>query len=121
MSSPHVTGSAALLLQLHPGWTPRQVKSALVSSAGPAWANTARTQEAPVTLEGGGLVNRPRATNPLVFTDPASLSFQDLDLSRGSDSRALLVRVSDAGGGAGTWQVELAPQATSAGASLDLP
>ena len=121
MSSPHVTGSAALLLQLHPGWTPRQVKSALVSSAGPAWANTARTQEAPVTLEGGGLVNLPRATNPLVFTDPASLSFQDLDVSHGSDSRALLVRVSDAGGGAGTWQVELAPQATSAGASLDLP
>jgi hypothetical protein len=33
----------------------------------------------------------------------------------------VLVRVADAGGGAGTWSVELAPQSTTAGASLDLP
>ena len=30
--------------QLHPAWTPAQVKSALVSTAGPAWGDTARTQ-----------------------------------------------------------------------------
>jgi subtilisin family serine protease len=121
MSSPHVTGAAALLLQLHPGWTPRQIKSALVSTAAPAWADTARAREAPVTLAGGGLVDLPRAMTPEVFTEPASLSFQDLDVNRGSDSKALLVRVSDAGGGAGTWDVRQAPQASSAGASLDLP
>jgi hypothetical protein len=56
-----------------------------------------------------------------VFTNPASLSFQDLDVTKGPDSRALVVRVADAGGGAGQWQVELAPQAGTAGASLDLP
>lgn len=33
MATPHVAGSAALLLQLHPGWSPQQVKSALVNSA----------------------------------------------------------------------------------------
>jgi len=33
MATPHVAGSAALLLQLHPGWSPEQVKSALVNSA----------------------------------------------------------------------------------------
>src|SRR4029077_9661919 len=103
MSSPHVAGSAALLLQLHPGWPPRQVRSALVATAGPAWADTARAREAPVTLAGGGLVDLPRAATPRVFTEPASLSFRDLDVNRGSDSRALLVRVTDAGGGAGTW------------------
>jgi hypothetical protein len=121
MSAPHVSGAAALLLQLHHGWSPQQVKSALVSTAGAAWADTARTQEAPVTLEGGGLVDLPRADRPLVFTEPASLSFQDLNVNRRSDSRALVVRVTDAGDGAGTWQVQLVPQSTSDGASLAVP
>ena len=120
MAAPHVSGAAALLLQLHPGWSPQQVKSALVSTAGAAWDDTARTQEAAVTLEGGGLVDLPRAASPLVLTEPASLSFRDLDVNHGSDSRALLVRVTDAGDGAGTWNVQLAPQATSSGASLDV-
>src|SRR5439155_5676360 len=81
MATPQVTGSAALLLQLHHDWTPQQVKSALVSTAGPAWGDTARTKEAPVPLEGGGLVNLPRAAAPKVLTEPASLSFQDLDVN----------------------------------------
>jgi subtilisin family serine protease len=121
MAAPHVTGSAALLLQLHPSWTPQQLKSALMSTAAAAWADTARTQEAPVTLGGAGLVDLPRAANPLVFTQPASLSFQELDVNGGSDSRALLARITDAGGGAGTWDVQLIPQSTTAGASLALP
>jgi subtilisin family serine protease len=121
MATPHVAGAAALLLELHPGWTPAQVKSALVSTAGAAWADTARTQEAPVTLEGGGLVSLPAAADPQVFTDPVSLSFEDLVVTRGAASRALLVRLTDAGDGAGTWQVALAPQAATAGASIDIP
>ena len=35
-SAPHIAGSVALLLQRHPSWTPRQVKSALMATAGPA-------------------------------------------------------------------------------------
>ena len=70
MAAPHVAGAAALLLQRHPSWTPQQVKSALMSTAGAAWGDTARTQEAAVTLEGGGLVNVPRADDPQLFTEP---------------------------------------------------
>jgi subtilisin family serine protease len=120
MATPHVAGSAALLLQVHPSWTPAQVKSALVSTAGAAWGDTARTQEAAVTLEGGGLVALPRAADPALFTEPSSLSFEDLSVLHGAASRGLLVRLSDAGGGAGTWQVQLEPQAATAGTAVDV-
>ena len=121
MATPHATGAAALLVQLHPTWSPQQIKSALVSTAGAGWVDTARTREAPVTLEGGGLINVPRANDPQVFTDPASLSFRELDVTNGGVSKALLVRVSDAGDGAGTWSAELAPQSATSGASLSVP
>ena len=121
MAAPHVAGAVAVLLERHRGWTPREVKSALVSTAGPAWANTARTEEAPVVLGGGGLVNLPRADNPRLFTDPVSLSFGDLNVNRGARRRTLLVSISDAGNGSGDWRVELRPQSASAGASLELP
>jgi minor extracellular serine protease Vpr len=121
MATPQVTGSAALLLQLHPGWTPEQVKSALVSTAGPAWIDTARSQEAPVTLEGGGLINVFRANDPHVFTEPSTLSFRDLDVTDSAQNKALLVRVIDAGDGSGAWTVSLQPQHTTPGAALSVP
>jgi hypothetical protein len=98
-----------------------QVKSALVSTAGPAFGDTARTQEAPVTLEGGGLVALPGAAEPELFTDPVSLSFEGLNVLHGGASRGLLLRLTDAGNGAGTWQVQVAPQAATAGTSVDVP
>ncbi len=121
MAAPHVTGSVALLLQLHRGWTVGQIKSAIVSTAAPAYADTARTREAPVTLEGGGLVALPSAADPQIFTSPSSLSFEDLNVLRSDAARGLLIRVTDAGGGAGTWTVRLAAQSATPGTSLDLP
>jgi minor extracellular serine protease Vpr len=121
MSAPHVSGAAALLLQRHPTWTTHQVKSALVSTAGPAWADTARTTEASVLLEGGGLVSVPAADNPRIFSDPSSLSFGNLNPSGGAVRTPMLLSVQDAGGGAGTWTVQLQPQSASTGASLELP
>lgn len=121
MAAPHVSGAAALLVERHPGWTPQQVKSALVATAGPAWADTARRVEAPVILQGGGLVNLPAADDPKLFTEPVSLSFNDMNVNRGARSQGLLVKLVDAGGGAGTWQVGLRPQSAGAGATLLLP
>ncbi|HEV8685944.1 MAG TPA: S8 family serine peptidase [Gaiellaceae bacterium] len=120
-SAPHVAGAAALLLQLHSSWSPKQVKSALMSTAGPAWADTARTREAPVYLEGAGLVRLTEATNPLIFTDPQSLSFEHLNVSGGAASRSILVQIADGGGGGGAWQVEVHPQLASAGATVSAP
>src|SRR5262249_25648579 len=121
MAAPHVTGAAALLVQLHPGWSAQEIKSALVSTAGPAWGDTARTEEASVPLEGGGLVSLPGAADPQVFTDPASLSFGALDVTHSAAASGLLARITDADGGAGDWQVSLHPQSTTAGASISVP
>jgi subtilisin family serine protease len=121
MATPHVAGAAALLLQQHPGWSAPQVKSALMSTAGPAWQNSARTQEASVLLEGSGLANVLTADDPKVFTDPQSLSFQRLDVSTGQQLKAMLVTVSDAGDGSGTWTVSVSPQAQTAGVTINAP
>ena len=121
MAAPHIAGGVALLLQRHPNWSPRQVKSALVSTAGAAWADTARTVEAPVLLSGGGLADLVAANDPKLFTDPVSLSFGDLNVNRGGAARPLLLSISDAGAGAGTWSVELKPQSSPSGFTLDVP
>jgi subtilisin family serine protease len=121
MATPHVAGVAALLLQRHPGWTPAQVKSALVSTAGRAWRNTARTSEAPVILAGSGLVNAAAADDPKVFTSPASLSFGDLNVRGHAASSRAVVALDDAGGGAGTWQVEVRAQTQTGSTWVGVP
>jgi hypothetical protein len=121
MAAPHVAGAAALLRQRHRDWTARQVKSALMSTAGPAWANTARTQEASVLLQGAGFVNVPAADDPKLFTEPASLSFGDINVGAAQASKQLLLSLRDAGGGAGVWTVELRPQSASPGVTIVVP
>jgi hypothetical protein len=119
-SAPHIAGAAALLLQRHPAWTPQQLKSALMSTAGPAFADSALTQEASVLVQGAGLARIAAADKPLLFTDPQSLSFGYLDVNAGAASRAIAVTVSDAGDGAGTWTVDVQTQAASSGATLEV-
>jgi minor extracellular serine protease Vpr len=119
-ASPHIAGAAALLVERHPTWTPAQVKSALMSTARPAYEDTAATKEAPVFLEGAGLAWLPAADNPKIFTAPQSLSFQDLNVSKSGASRSIVVNVSDAGGGAGSWSVGLQPQVATAGSGIDV-
>ena len=68
MATPQVAGGAALLKQQHPGWSVAQIKSALVQTADPVRDGAGR--EVSVLREGGGLINLPRALNPLLFAAP---------------------------------------------------
>jgi subtilisin family serine protease len=121
MATPHVAGAAALLVQQHPNWAPWQIKSALMSAAGPAWQNTARTEEANVLLEGAGLANVLASNDPKLFTDPQSLSFERIDVSTGAQRKAMLLSLSDAGGGSGDWTVSIEPQEQTSGVQIDVP
>ncbi|PKO23826.1 MAG: hypothetical protein CVU38_02180, partial [Chloroflexi bacterium HGW-Chloroflexi-1] len=76
MAAPHVAGAAALLKQMHPNWTPTQIKSALMTtSVTDVWLDTAQTVPASVLDMGAGRIDLTRAGDPgLTFDDP-SLSF----------------------------------------------
>lgn len=107
MAAPHVAGAVALLLQRHPAWTPAQVKSALALTGDPAYVDPRKSVELPTLRAGGGVVNLPRADNPLVFAAPVALSF---GLVGPSTTVTQQVELTDAGGGGGPWTVSLEPQ-----------
>ena len=76
MATPHVAGSAALLLAAHPTWTPADVKSALVNTADEVvgfYANGAPVDDPNVV--GSGRVNLASATDTPLTLNPSSVSF----------------------------------------------
>jgi subtilisin family serine protease len=126
MASPHVAGSAALVLSVHPDWSPAQVESALigtalagsvrmqdgVSSASPLDAGTGRVQPAlaaqaglylPLAgidfLAGSGTLANPSQHGDLVKLNRAGIESENC-FAHCSFSRS----VTDMSNG-GTWQV----------------
>ena len=114
MAAPHVAGGAALLKERHPDWTVAQLKSALVLTGKP----TILSGEAPVTREGGGLIDLVGANAPLIFAAPTDVSFGLLHTGKSAKQS---VTLTDAGGGAGQWTVSLAPQTGVGKATITVP
>lgn len=76
MATPHLAGSAALLLAAHGGWSPADVKSALVNTAKrPVTSHVDGTTPVGVLTRGGGRIDLPAATATPLTLDPASVSF----------------------------------------------
>jgi hypothetical protein len=115
MAAPHVAGAAALLLQRHPTWTVRQVKSALAST-GDVVHPTGAGGEVSVLREGGGRIDLVRADQPLIFTDPTTLGW---GLVRRGFSGTKQLSTSDAGGGSAPWSVSIHAQSMPRGAQLE--
>ena len=69
MSSPHVGGAAALIMQAHPDWTPAQVKTALMNTATLLTDPTSGLPYSP-RLQGAGRINVYNALlTPVFVTD----------------------------------------------------
>jgi subtilisin family serine protease len=66
MAAPHVSGAAALLLQLHPDWTPEELKSALIT--------TAVDLNYDVYTQGGGRIDAFKAATVEALVSPSILN-----------------------------------------------
>lgn len=113
---PHVAGAAALLHQLHPGWTVGQIKSALVLTGTPI--RSAKGRELSPLREGGGRIALQAATEPLVFAAPSSVSFGLIKRGR-SVKRA--IKLADAGSSVGSCRVRVRRSESVSGASVKAP
>jgi minor extracellular serine protease Vpr len=96
MASPHVAGAAALLRQLHPDWTPAQIKLALMNTASNLTTLTGETYR-PIE-QGAGFINLDRAAAPGLTVTPGSLSYGMLLPASGySATRSVALTASAAG------------------------
>jgi subtilisin family serine protease len=76
MSAPHIAGAVALLLDLHPDWTPGQIKSALMTTAFQGVVKEDGTTPADPFDRGSGRVDLRRAFEPgLTFVAPSAQDF----------------------------------------------
>jgi Subtilase family len=87
MAAPHVAGAAALLRAVHPGWTPADIKSALVSSA--------HDLKQDVMAQGAGRIDVSQAVEQTVFLDPATLGFGLADVEGDVWSPSQRVRITN--------------------------
>jgi subtilisin family serine protease len=112
MAAPHVAGASALLKQLHPDWTPAQVKSALMTTATEdVWTSTAQTTRAGVVVRGAGRIDLTKAGTPGLTLDLPSLSTGEI---RAGQSKNFTIHATDVSGAASTWAVSAVKTGTAA-------
>ena len=74
-ASPHVAGSAALLKQAHPDWSPAEIKSALMMTANSSVKEEDGTTAATPFDQGSGEIDPTRAANPGLVLDEGTLDY----------------------------------------------
>src|SRR2546422_8910707 len=121
MATPHVAGSAALLIQLHPGWSPEQIKSALVNSAHrPVKSFSSGAALKNPMVRGGGRIDLAAASQVTATLEAgngdgqASFSFGEL-VSSGM-TRSFTITVTSVSTSTVTYSISMAP--ASAGSSI---
>jgi hypothetical protein len=83
MATPHIAGSAAVLKNLHPTWSPAQIKSTLVNRADLVIKDTITgTHDIGPTAQGAGRENLSVAADGTTWMDPVSASFGKVTVGR---------------------------------------
>ena len=75
MAAPHVSGVATLLRELHPDWTPLQVKAAIMNQATQDMADNNGGGPVSATIMGAGRVQAYESARAVSLATPGSLSF----------------------------------------------
>jgi minor extracellular serine protease Vpr len=75
MAAPHVSGSAVLLRQLHPTWSPAAIKALIMDQATRAMTNNDLSEPVPATVMGAGRIRVFQSANARSLAWPGSLSF----------------------------------------------
>ena len=118
MATPHLAGSAAVLLQLHPGWSPDQVKSALANTSDRVIRDAKTgTMDVGPTAQGAGRENLTNAANATIFFTPDSASFGSVSASKNVPASFTLT-LSNTGGSPQTFSVSASTFTPSTSAAL---
>ncbi len=75
MAAPHVSGVAVLLRQLHPNWSPAQIKAVLMNQANRNMVNNTLSTPVPATVMGSGRVEAFQSARATSVAWPGSLSY----------------------------------------------
>jgi subtilisin family serine protease len=110
MASPHLAGSAAVVLSQHPAWSAAEVRSAIVNTADQNVLKTFTTA-APATdvnVIGAGRENLSAAVGAVVALDPVSVSFGAVPSGSGQ-TKAFAVGLKNLSAGPLTLNVSVTP------------
>jgi subtilisin family serine protease len=75
MASPHVAGVAALLVALHPGWAPADVKAAIMNHGVQKMRYNDGSGPVSATVMGSGRIDAFSSVNTQTLAEPGSVSF----------------------------------------------
>jgi len=118
IATPHFAGSSAVLLQLHPTWSPDQVKSALANTSDRVIqdAKTGTFDVGPMA-QGAGRENLTNAANATIWFEPDSASFGKVSSSN-TQPQLFTLTLADSSGTSQTFSLAALKFTPSTSASL---
>jgi minor extracellular serine protease Vpr len=116
MAAPHVTGSAALLRQLHPKFSPGAIKALLLNST----VNANPSGDTDLARQGVGVIRVDRAAALTSYASPGGVSFGRLNPVV-PIVRSQSVKLTDFGGHARTFTGKSVPHKTYPGVKVSCP
>ncbi len=115
-STPLVSGAAALVKQAHPGFTPAQIKSALVNTGSQVVTSDDSADAVSIPALGGGKLDAGTALQASITVAPASVSFGVVTAVPASQS----IQITNAGASPANLTFAVAPISSAAGATVSL-